>query len=90
MAGTTFTEVLASLALENLELEERPSDITESTLKLVDLKQSSPLAPPPLLIGVLQASPLRNNGQLLGSPLPTLICRRGTLPGHGEHITSWP
>jgi hypothetical protein len=53
VAGTNFTEVLASLALENLEIEERPSDITKSTLELADLKQSSPLASLPLLAGVL-------------------------------------
>jgi hypothetical protein len=90
MAGINLTKTLASLALENLEIEERPSEITKSTLEVADLKQTSPGAPPPLLTGVLQASPPRNRDQLLGSPLPALICRRGPLPGHGERITSWP
>jgi hypothetical protein len=85
-----FIEVLASLVLENLEFEERPFDFTKNTLELMDLMQSSPSVPPPLLAGVLQALPPRNRGRLLGSPLPALICRRGPLPGHGERITSWP
>jgi hypothetical protein len=42
MAGTNFTKAPASLALENLEFEERPLEITKSTLELADLKQSSP------------------------------------------------
>jgi hypothetical protein len=42
VAGTNFTKAPASLALENLEFEERPLEITKSTLELADLKQSSP------------------------------------------------
>jgi hypothetical protein len=34
-----LTEVLASLALENLEFKERPSDFTRNTLELMDTER---------------------------------------------------
>jgi hypothetical protein len=42
VAGTNLTKALATLVLENLEFEERPFEITKSTLELADLKQTSP------------------------------------------------
>jgi hypothetical protein len=70
VAGTNFTKVLASLALANLVFGEKTLDFTKSTLELKDLKPSSPQVPPPPLVSVLQTSPPRNRGQLLGIPLP--------------------
>jgi hypothetical protein len=37
VAGTNFTKVLASIALANLEFEERAFDFTEDTLKKENL-----------------------------------------------------
>jgi hypothetical protein len=68
MAGTIFRKALANLALKKLLFEDKVFLFTQSTLEQKKNKQYSSWAPPPLLAGLLQASPPRNKGMLLGAP----------------------
>jgi hypothetical protein len=79
-----FIKTLASLYLSNLEFEDRVFIFTKNTLELKDIMQSRPWASPPPLTGVLEASPPRSKGLLLGSPLPAQIHSHGPPPSHGE------
>lgn len=79
---------MASIAQRNHKLKKGPPEITTSTLRQKVETRSGPWMPPPPIAGVLQASPPRSKGQLLGSPLPTKICCRGPPPSCGEQITS--
>jgi hypothetical protein len=88
VAGTILRKVLTKLALGNLISRDKAFLLTQITLEQNKYMQSGPWAPLPLLAGVLQASPPRNESLLLGSPFPAMIRSHGNTSLRGHEISS--
>jgi hypothetical protein len=77
------------LALGKALSRDNATSIIESTLEQNKFLQFGPWALPSPHAGVLEATPLRNRSQLLGSPLTASIFSHDPPLLHGERVTSW-